>query len=103
MGDILLPRQVIDARDGSRVDTGEGQGALVSFPSVADPRQKSELARAYAAHAVDMEAAAVARCTEARRLRFAAGKAISDECGSCCRQCSALSGPTETFTAPGFQ
>ena len=34
MGDILHPRQVIDARDGSRIDTGEGQGALVSFPSV---------------------------------------------------------------------
>jgi adenosylhomocysteine nucleosidase len=79
MGDILLPRQVIDARDGSRVDTGEGQGALVSFPSLADPRQKSELARAYSAQAVDMEAAAVARGAQARGLRFAAVKAISDE------------------------
>jgi adenosylhomocysteine nucleosidase len=88
-GDILLPREVIDARDGSRLHTGdvlggenlgsENQSALVSFPSVADPSQKSELARAYSAQAVDMEAAAVARGAQARGLRFAAVKAISDE------------------------
>jgi adenosylhomocysteine nucleosidase len=89
VGDILLPREVIDARDGSRIDTDDGlgaenqgsenKGALVSFPSVADPRQKLELARAYSAQAVDMEAAAVARGTQARGLRFAAVKVISDE------------------------
>jgi adenosylhomocysteine nucleosidase len=89
VGDVMLPREVIDSRDGSRVDTreglggenqgGENTGVLVSFPSVADPRQKLELARAYSAQAVDMEAAAVARGTQARGLRFAAVKAISDE------------------------
>jgi adenosylhomocysteine nucleosidase len=89
VGDILLPRRVIDSREGSRVDTGErlggdnqggeNTGALVSFPSVADAQQKSKLAEAYSAQAVDMEAAAVARGAEARGLRFAAVKAISDE------------------------
>ncbi len=103
MGDILLPRQVIDARDGSRVDTGEGQGALVSFPSIADPRQKSELARAYSAQAVDMEAAAVARGAQARGLRFAAvqlcavrGRASLDveACGGTgAKQCARLECP----------
>ncbi len=56
----LTPRLVIDAADGSRSDSGNGEGVLVSFGEVADPEQKASLAKAYGADVVDMEAAAVA-------------------------------------------
>ena len=79
VGDIFEPRQVIDASDGSRAETGSGSGVLVSFSSVASVEQKSRLAAAYQAQAVDMEAAAVAKAAEAHGLRFAAIKVISDD------------------------
>jgi adenosylhomocysteine nucleosidase len=79
VGNVLTPRWVIDAGDGSRTDTGGGVGALVSIDSVAGPEQKAKLAKAYGAQAVDMEAAAVARGAQARGVRFIAIKAISDE------------------------
>jgi adenosylhomocysteine nucleosidase len=78
VGDVLTARVVIDAQDGSRTDTGTGEGTLLSFESVAGAEQKAKLARAYGAQVVDMEAAAVARAAEAHRLRFMACKAISD-------------------------
>jgi adenosylhomocysteine nucleosidase len=78
-GDIVIPRRIIDARDNSSVDTGEGEGVLVTIPSTAGPKQKAQLAVSYGALAADMEAAAVARGAQARGLRFAAVKAISDE------------------------
>ncbi len=81
IGAIVTPRQVVDARDGSRFDTGKGEGTLVSFDSVADPEQKSRLAESYGAVAIDMEAAAVAKGAQARGVRFGAVKAISDESG----------------------
>jgi adenosylhomocysteine nucleosidase len=81
VGDLLQPRYVVDSRDGTRTDTGSGSGVLVSFPAVADAAQKAKLAKSYDAQAVDMEAAAVAKGAEARGLRFAAVKAISDEVG----------------------
>jgi adenosylhomocysteine nucleosidase len=81
VGDLLQPRYVVDSRDGTRTDTGSGSGVLVSFPAVADATQKAKLAKSYGAQAVDMEAAAVAKGAEARGLRFAAVKAISDEFG----------------------
>ncbi len=81
VADVFIPRQVIDARDGSRVDTGAGNGTLVTFGTIASVEQKAKLATAYAAQAVDMEAAAVARGAEARGVRFTAVKAISDEHG----------------------
>ena len=81
VGDLIQPRYVVDARDGSRTDTGSGTGVLISSPAVADAEQKSKLAKSYGAQAVDMEAAAVAKGAEARGLRFAAIKAISDEVG----------------------
>jgi len=79
IGDIIVPRRVINANDGSSIDTGQGEGILVSFASVASPEQKAKLAYSYSAQAVDMEAAAVARAAEARGVRFAAVKAVSDE------------------------
>jgi adenosylhomocysteine nucleosidase len=79
IGDIVVPRRVVNAGDGSSVDTGTGEGVLVSFNSVASPDQKTKLGNSFAAQAVDMEAAAVAQAAEARGVRFAAVKAISDE------------------------
>ena len=79
VGQVLEPRFVIDASDGSRVDTGTGSGILVSFAFVAGKVQKAKLAAAYAAQAVDMEAAAVARGAQAHGVRFRAVKVISDE------------------------
>lgn len=79
VGEVLEPRFVVDAGDGSRVDTGLGSDVLVSFASVAGKEQKSRLAAAYGAQAVDMEAAAVAKSAQARGLGFRAIKVISDE------------------------
>ncbi len=72
-------RYVVDARDGSKVDTGSGDGVLVSFLSVAGEEQKAKLARAYGAKAVDMEAASVAKGAQCHGVAFAAVKVISDE------------------------
>jgi adenosylhomocysteine nucleosidase len=81
VGEVLEVRYVIDVADGGRIDTGRGSGVLVSFASVAGSEQKSRLAKAYDATAVDMEAAAVAKGAEAHGLPFAAIKVISDEIG----------------------
>jgi len=78
VGDILRPRTVINASDGSAVTLGDGEGILISFMEVASPAQKSKLRESYSADAVDMEAAAVARAAESRNIRFTAVKAISD-------------------------
>ena len=81
VGEVLDMRYVIDVADGSKTDTGRGSGVLVSFASVAGSEQKSRLAKAYGANAVDMEAAAVAKGAEAHGLPFAAVKVITDEIG----------------------
>jgi len=79
VGDVVRPSMVIDAGDGSRISVDGGEGVLVSFGSVASPDQKSKLRRSFEAQAVDMEAAAVARATEARGRAFMVVKVISDE------------------------
>ena len=79
VGDLLTPRWVIDAKDGSRHDTGSGEGALLTIGEVAGATQKAKLAEAYGAQAVDMEAAAVARGAETHGIRFLAIKVISDQ------------------------
>lgn len=79
VGDVFTPRTVIDSRDGSRTDTHSGQGALISFPSVAHREQKARLADAYGAAAVDMEGASVAQGAEKHGLPYRAVKAISDD------------------------
>lgn len=79
VGDTLTPRHVIDAGDGSRTDSGKGEGILISFETVADAQQKARFASAFGAHAVDMEAAAVARAAEAHGIKFVACKVISDK------------------------
>jgi adenosylhomocysteine nucleosidase len=81
VGQIVSPRLVIDARDGSTVDTMTGSGVLVSATEIAGAEQKRKLAESYRAQAVDMEGAAVARGAQARNVPFMAVKAISDESG----------------------
>lgn len=80
-GDVFTPGIVVDARDGSRVeiDGGNEKAILVTFMAVAGIDQKANLAQAYGAHAVDMEAAAVAAAAHKHGIRFAATKVISDE------------------------
>jgi adenosylhomocysteine nucleosidase len=79
VGEVFSPSRVIDAKDGSSVETGSGRGILVSVDAISGAEQKMKLAKSYGAHAVDMEAAAVARGAQARGLGFMAVKAISDE------------------------
>ncbi len=79
VADIVQPRKVVNAGDGSSVNLDRGEGVLVSFGSVATPEQKGKLRDSFGAQAVDMEAAAVARAAEARGVVFAVVKAISDE------------------------
>jgi len=79
VGEIFSPSRITDAKDGSSVETGTGRGVLVSAAAIAGIADKAKLAAAYGAHAVEMEAAAVARGAQARGVRFMATKAISDE------------------------
>jgi len=88
-GETIFPSTVIDTQDGSRHETVIRDAALsgsslartvlASYGSVANVVQKQQLAKSYGAHAVDMEAAAVARAAQAHHLGFLAIKAISDE------------------------
>jgi adenosylhomocysteine nucleosidase len=78
VGDVVQPRRVVNANDGSSVNFDQGAGVLVSFGSVASPVQKAKLKDSFQAQAVDMEAAAVARSAEARGAAFAVVKVISD-------------------------
>jgi adenosylhomocysteine nucleosidase len=101
-GDLLEPRLVIDAGDGSRIETGVGTGTLVSFGAVAGRDQKASLARAFAAQAVDMEAAAVAKGSQAHGLRFRALKVISDEASFAMPSIEGFVGAQGEFRAAAF-
>lgn len=79
VGEVIEPRRVVDASDGSSISLESGEGVLVTFGSVASPAQKAKLRNSFAAQAVDMEAAAVARAAQAQGVAFAAVKAISDD------------------------
>jgi adenosylhomocysteine nucleosidase len=86
VGDVFVPAVVIDARDGSRTQIegmhnhgGRNRGTLVTFMDVAGIDQKANLAQAYGAQAVDMEAAAVAAAASAHGIAFRVIKVISDE------------------------
>jgi adenosylhomocysteine nucleosidase len=102
IGDTLTPRHVINASDGSRTDCGSGQGVLVSFADIADAEQKAKLGEAYGAHAVDMEAAAVARSAAARGVKFLACKVISDTSSSCLPPIARFVGSDGKFHALRF-
>ena len=78
VADVVEPRTVVNSADGARIETDLGEGTLVSYVAVASPEQKRRLAAAYAATAIDLEAAAVAQGAVVRGVQFAALKAISD-------------------------
>jgi adenosylhomocysteine nucleosidase len=78
VGDIVRPSRIVNASDGSSIPMSSGQGVLISFAAVTSREQKSKLRESYGAHAVDMEAAAVASAAEAHGIQVAAIKAISD-------------------------
>ena len=89
IGDTIFPSVVIDTQDSSRhqtaiqtaliASTPFGRTVLATYPEVATVSQKQQLAKSYGAHAVDMEAAAVARAAQKHNLPFLAVKSISDE------------------------
>lgn len=89
VGETIFPSIVIDARDGSRHETAIANARLgnsplartvvVSSPEIAGAAQKGKLGKAYGAHAVDMEGAAVARAAQVHGLPFIAIKSISDQ------------------------
>ncbi len=79
VGDVVEPGIVINAQDGSRAQSGQGQGTLVTVATVASPQEKAKLRKAYQASLLDMEAAAVAIAAQARGVEFGALKAISDD------------------------
>jgi adenosylhomocysteine nucleosidase len=89
VGDTIFPDVVVDTQDGSRHQTGIqnapmgqsslGRTILATYPEIAGVTQKLRLAKSYGAHAIDMEAAAVARAAEKYRLQFMAIKSISDD------------------------
>ena len=89
VGETIFPTTVIDTQDGSRHETAIhdaplgktpfARTILASYPEIASASHKQQLAKSYGAHAVDMEAAAVARAAQVHSLPFLAIKAISDE------------------------
>jgi adenosylhomocysteine nucleosidase len=108
IGDVFSPAVVIDARNGSRVEVegkieGENRkGMLVSFMAVAGTDQKANLAQAYGAQAVDMEASAVAAAAHAHEIPFDAIKVISDEANFEIPQMDRFIGPQGQFRTSRF-
>jgi adenosylhomocysteine nucleosidase len=79
VGEIVRAGVVIDSGTGERFEEPEFRQVLVSTRAIASLGEKERLYATYAAAAVDMEAAAVARFARERGLGFRAIKAISDE------------------------
>jgi adenosylhomocysteine nucleosidase len=108
IGDVFVPAVVIDTRDGSRVELDNGnalgkrQGTLVSFMAVASIDQKANLAQAYGAHAVDMEASAVAAAARAHGIQFDAIKVISDKHDFDMPEIARFIDPQGRFRTAGF-
>lgn len=79
VGDIVRAGVVIDGRTGERFVDSRFDRTLVTTEEIASVEEKTRMRVAYAAAAVDMEAATVARMAKANGLKFRAIKAISDE------------------------
>jgi adenosylhomocysteine nucleosidase len=89
VGETIFPAAIIDASDSSRhksaiasvrlSNSPLARTILVSYPELAGAGQKQKLGKAYGAHAVDMEAAAIAKAAQLHGLPFLAIKSISDE------------------------
>jgi nucleoside phosphorylase len=102
VGEMFIPARVVNSQDASSTETHMGQGVLVSFTEIASPEQKAKLGYAFGAHAVDMEAAAVARGAHARDVSFMAVKAISDGSGFVLPQMNRFIRPDGKFRTAGF-
>jgi adenosylhomocysteine nucleosidase len=81
VGDIVRAGIVIDAKTGEQFTGPLFKQVLLTTPAIASVQEKRRLYASYAASAVDMEAATVARLARAHGLDFQAIKAISDEAG----------------------
>jgi adenosylhomocysteine nucleosidase len=79
VGDVGRMREVIHAASATSYWCAGGDWILATTRHVTDAAVKQELLNRYAADVVDMEAAAVAQVADARGLKFAALKAVSDE------------------------
>jgi adenosylhomocysteine nucleosidase len=81
VGETITPGTVIDGYTDERFSAQGGTGVLVSAAAIVDEGTKKQLGEQYAADAVDMEAAAVARVAQENGILFCAVKSISDELG----------------------
>jgi adenosylhomocysteine nucleosidase len=79
VGEIVRAGLGLDAQGVEQFGNSQFRQVLVSADSIASVQEKTRLHAAYYAHAVDMEAAAVARLARENGLQFRAIKAISDE------------------------
>jgi adenosylhomocysteine nucleosidase len=79
VGDIVRAGTVVDTRSGERFSDPQFKDVLVSSASIASVKEKLRLYTSYGAHAVDMEAATVARIAQAHEIGFHAIKVISDD------------------------
>ena len=79
MGDIVRAGTIVDTRSGERFSDPQYKDVLVSSTSIASVKEKLRLHTSYGAHAVDMEAATVARIAQAHGISFHAIKVISDD------------------------
>ncbi len=80
VGDVGNIREVVDVATGERFPTQRGgEWVLATSQDVSDAAEKLDLHGKYGADVVDMEGAAIARVARARRVEFAAIKAISDD------------------------
>ena len=79
---VLIPARVVDGKTGTEFCTEIGNGTLVTAGHIADVKTKRELANAFSADAVDMEASQVAKEAQIAGRRFLAIKVISDDADS---------------------
>lgn len=84
-GSVHVPTEVIDAQTGERfaLTNGDRKWRLVTAARVVDAKEKARLAATYPGAAlVDMEAAAVARLAEIRKIPLLCVKGVSDAMGA---------------------
>ena len=84
-GRCYIPSEIIDVADRRAFfcwPTGIRRQRLVTAPNVADEGEKSRLRDSYGAALVDMEAAAITRLAQIRRIPVCCFKAVSDGPGA---------------------
>jgi adenosylhomocysteine nucleosidase len=83
VGDVVRASIVIDAKTGERFASAclDRNAVVVTGEMIASVREKQRLRETYAASAVEMEAATIARIAQAHGLEFRVMKAVSDEAG----------------------